>query len=54
MEHKNWQGFKGGDWKVNVNVRDFIQNNYSEYKGDESFLESNPTERTAYLMDKVE
>ena len=54
MEHKNWQGFKGGDWKVNVNVRDFIQNNYSEYKGDESFLESTPTERTSYLMDKVE
>lgn len=54
MEHKNWEGFKGGDWKENIDVRDFIQNNYKEYKGDDSFLESKPTERTAHLMEKVQ
>ncbi len=54
MEHKNWEGFKGGDWKENIDVRNFIQNNYKEYKGDDSFLESKPTERTAHLMEKVQ
>ncbi|XPE44796.1 pyruvate formate lyase family protein [Shigella flexneri] len=33
-----WQGFNQGDWQNNVNVRDFIQKNYTPYEGDESFL----------------
>ena len=53
MEHKNWDGFKGEAWKNEINVRDFIQANYKEYKGDSSFLEKKGTERTDYLMGKV-
>ncbi|WEG74188.1 formate C-acetyltransferase [Vagococcus intermedius] len=34
-----WKGFKGNQWKEEVNVRDFIQANYTEYTGDDSFLE---------------
>lgn len=34
-----WDGFKGGKWEHTINVRDFIQNNYTEYRGDDSFLE---------------
>ncbi len=33
-----WLGFKGTDWKNEINVRDFIQHNYTPYEGDESFL----------------
>lgn len=40
-----WRGFKSGDWQNNINVSDFIKHNYTEYKGDESFLEG-PTENT--------
>ncbi len=53
MEHKNWEGFIGGDWKENINVRDFIQLNYKEYKGDSLFL-SSATPRTESLMKKVQ
>ena len=53
MEHKNWTGFTKGIWQDEINVRDFIQNNYAEYTGDDSFLES-PTKRTAELMKKLE
>ena len=53
MEHINWQGFCGGVWQNEINVRDFIQQNYREYKGDESFL-IGATERTAALMKKVQ
>ncbi len=35
----HWDGFKGTKWRDHVNVRDFIQNNYTEYTGDDSFLE---------------
>ena len=38
MEHKNWNGFNGETWKNEINVRDFIQTNYKEYTGDDSFL----------------
>ena len=34
MEHKNWNGFKKGVWQDEINVRDFIQQNYKEYLGD--------------------
>ena len=51
-EHATWSGFVGGDWKDEINVRDFIQKNYHEYTGDDSFLEG-ATERTRDLSEKV-
>ena len=39
QEFSQWDGFEGRRWKEGVNVRDFIQNNYTPYEGDESFLE---------------
>ncbi len=45
---EQWQGFKGSKWQDEVDVRDFIQNNYKPYNGDESFLEG-PTESTNTL-----
>ena len=53
MEHKNWNGFSGETWKNEINVRDFIQTNYKEYTGDDSFL-AGPTERTSLLMKNVQ
>ena len=53
MEHINWNGFVAGDWQNEINVRDFIQKNYTEYKGDDSFL-SGATARTSDLMKKVQ
>ncbi|MGZ9897985.1 formate C-acetyltransferase [Shewanella gaetbuli] len=47
-----WNGFVAGDWKTEVNVRDFIQKNYAPYEGDESFL-ADATEATTQLWDKV-
>ena len=52
MEHTNWNGFKAGVWKDEINVRDFIQQNYKEYTGDDSFL-AGATERTNEMMKKV-
>ena len=50
---KEWDGFKAGKWSNgSVNVRDFIQRNYSYYDGDESFL-SGPTKATTELWDQV-
>lgn len=49
MENKEaWNGFKGRLWKEEVNVRDFIANNFTEYTGDESFL-AGPTDATNKL-----
>lgn len=48
-----WNGFKGRIWKEEVNTRDFIQNNYTPYDGDESFLEE-PTEATNKLWGKLQ
>ena len=53
MEHKNWQGFCDGAWKNEINVRDFIQTNYKEYKGDGDFL-AKATPRTEGLMKKLQ
>ena len=53
MTHTNWNGFNAGKWQDEINVRDFIQTNYKEYTGDESFL-SGATERTKALMEKVQ
>lgn len=48
-----WRDFKTGNWTENIDVRDFIQQNYTPYDGDESFL-SAPTERTKALNEKYE
>ena len=53
MTHTNWEGFKAGAWQNEINVRDFIQTNYEEYRGDESFL-AGATDRTSALMAKVQ
>ena len=53
MQHENWNGFKGELWKNEINVRDFIQANYKEYKGDQSFL-ADATPRTRSIMKKVD
>ena len=50
---EQWQGFKGSKWQDEVDVRDFIQNNYKPYNGDESFLEG-PTESTNTLWKKLQ
>ena len=47
-----WLGFKGTDWKEEINVRDFIQHNYTPYEGDESFL-AEATPATTALWEKV-
>lgn len=47
-----WEGFEGGNWLNEIDVRDFIQKNYTPYEGDESFLVG-PTERTTKLWDDV-
>ena len=52
MERKEWLGFKGESWKNEINVRDFIVENYTAYDGDDSFL-AGPTERTNKLMGKL-
>lgn len=49
---EQWQGFKGKTWKTEVDVRDFIQQNYSAYEGDAEFLEG-PTEATNELWAQV-
>ena len=53
MEHQNWTGFNGGAWQNEINVRDFIQQNYKEYTGDSEFL-AKATPRTNSLMKKVQ
>ena len=50
---EQWQGFKGSKWKDEVDVRDFIQNNYKPYNGDESFLEG-PKESTNTLWAELQ
>ena len=52
MECKQWEKFNKGDWTEEINVRDFIQKNYTPYEGDDSFLEG-PTENTKKLWDEV-
>ena len=47
-----WNKFKGEKWKNEINVEDFILNNYKEYLGDESFLEG-ITDKTKKVLDKV-
>ena len=48
VDFEQWEGFEGSLWKEEVNVRDFIQKNYTVYDGDESFL-ADPTDATNKL-----
>ena len=50
---EEWHGFKGSHWQYDINVRDFIQNNYTPYDGDEAFL-AGPTEATDKLWGRVQ
>ena len=52
MKFEQWNGFKQGDWQDEINVRDFIQKNYTPYNGDSNFLED-ATEKTKDLWNKV-
>ncbi len=52
-EFEQWNGFEGRLWKEEVNVRDFIQNNYTQYDGDEAFL-AGPTDATNRLWGKLQ
>ena len=53
VQMDQWNGFKGRLWKEEINVRDFLQNNYKPYDGDESFLEG-PTEATNKLWGRLQ
>ncbi len=50
---KEWNGFNEGEWTKEINVRNFIQKNYTLYEGDESFLED-PTEKTKKVWNRCE
>lgn len=49
---KEWEGFIAGNWQSNIDVRDFIQKNYTPYEGDDSFLKG-PTKNTLELWNQV-
>lgn len=51
MKFDAWNDFEKGDWQSEINVRDFIQRNYTPYEGDSNFL-ANPTEKTKKLWMK--
>ena len=50
---EQWRNFKEGNWTNNIDVQDFIQRNYTQYNGDESFL-AGKTEKTKKVWDKCE
>ena len=52
MNYSAWESFKDGNWKNEIDVRNFIQTNYTPYEGNEEFL-AGPTERTKALMKKL-
>ena len=52
MKFQEWEGFKSGDWTEEINVRDFIQKNYTPYEGNSEFLKGT-TEKTKKLWDEV-
>ena len=53
LQFEQWNGFEGRLWKEEINVRDFIQKNYTPYDGDESFL-AGPTEATDKLWGRLQ
>ena len=52
MKFEQWNGFNKGDWQSEINVRDFIQRNYTPYEGDDSFL-AEASENTKKLWNEV-
>lgn len=52
MKFEQWKGFQKGDWQSEINVRDFIQRNYTPYEGDDSFL-TGTTTKTQKLWEEV-
>ena len=52
MDFEQWKGFEDGEWKRRIDVRNFIQKNYTPYEGDSSFL-AGTTEKTKKLWDEV-
>ena len=52
MNFEEWKDFKGGEWRHEINVRNFIQKNYTPYEGNDEFL-AGPTENTKKLWDTV-
>ena len=52
FENENWAQFKGETWKKEINVRDFIQNNYKPYNGDDTFLVPS-SEKTKKVWNKL-
>ncbi len=53
QQFEAWKGFESGPWTEGINVRDFIQRNYTPYDGDSSFL-AGPTEKTERVWDTLE
>ena len=53
MQFEQWNGFADGVWKTGIDVRDFIDKNYTPYTGDSSFL-AGPTERTKHALARLE
>ncbi len=52
-DFKQWEGFKGSKWRDDISTRDFIQDNYTPYNGDEAFLEG-PTDATNKLWGRLQ
>ncbi len=50
MNFDEWKDFTGGEWRHCINVRSFIQNNYTPYEGDASFL-AGPTEKNTKALE---
>lgn len=53
MENQAWKGFHGGEWQRSIDVRSFIQKNWTPYEGDGSFL-TGPTRRTRAVWERCE
>ena len=53
MQYTEWNGFREGNWQREIDVRSFIQKNYTLYEGDASFL-AGPTARTQAVWSKCE
>ncbi len=53
MQYKQWDGFRAGNWQREIDVRNFIQKNYTLYEGDDSFL-AGATDRTKAVWEKCE
>ena len=52
MDFEQWKGFEKGEWKRQIDVRDFIQKNYTPYEGNSDFL-AQATEKTKKLWEEV-